>query len=246
MLFALHVGNNYAGTENELPDCELDARNMQKAFSTYCHAQKMLCDATRADILSAGRVMKAQLKPGDLWVITNSGHGTQDKVNGRTVEAIVCKNFELIYDYEMDHLIDYARAAGSLVWAISDSCFSGGMERRPHHPPAAARGRHMPIEHCKSHPANPPLDSKPLTDVVYFSGCKKNEVSYSTGHGGALTNAFLQAFAEQGVDTTFGQLFERIGGQHGLLPTHDWTQHPQCVAESRDLRKTVRKFVGAK
>jgi hypothetical protein len=253
-IHALHIGNNYRGTADELPSCELDAERLAKAFGPYCASQVVLTgrDATRNGILYAGRTIKSKLKRGDLWVITNSSHGTwENKTAGglaaggrrRRVEAVVCDGFELIYDFEMDELVDDERAAGSVVFAFSDSCFSGGLERALH----TRRKKTIPLHRAKPHAANPPQKDRPLPGVVFISGCRTKEESFDTGDGGAATNALLQAFREQGAGSSFARLYGRIAGNKGsLLPSDEWPQHPQLEGAAEDVARTFQSFVRKK
>lgn len=241
-IHGLFIGNNYEGTANALPDCHIDARNCVGTFEPYCDTAKLITgvQAGRTGILSAGHEIKTRLKPGDLWIITNSGHGTTDTINGRKVEAVVCDKFDLIYDFEFDHLLDDGRADETTIAVFSDSCFSGGLTR------GINQGvRTMPVDECRKHAAIPPAKESPLPGVIYFSGCSKGEFSYSTGKGGAMTIAVLKAFGERKDNTTFGQLFKRIAGKGGLLPTKDWPQHPQCSGSAADLKRTLKSFAKA-
>ncbi len=176
--------------------------------------------------------MKSLLRNGDHWIVSNSGHGTREFKNGRWVEAVVCHGGDLLYDFEMHELFDGERAPESLLTVFSDSCFSGGMARSF----SDRMVRSIGVQHCRSHVATP-IDL-PHLPKIFFSGSTAREESYSTGDGGALTNAILQALDEQGFATTYGKLFERVGGKkNGLLPTDDWPQRPQCLATDKRLLK---------
>jgi hypothetical protein len=250
-IHALHIGNNYRGTDYSLPDCELDARMMAADFGTLSlsHELQVGRQASRDGILRAGRAIKSRLAPGDCWVITNSGHGTREKKSGRWVEAIVCDGGELIYDFEFFNLIHDELPAGDkgvVVFAISDSCFSGGLEREW----SERIRRTIHIDRCKPHDAIPPRkrqSTSPLAADPYFSACATKEESYSTGKGGAMTLAVHKTMKEQKGLKSFAEMFQRIGGRpHGLLPTDEWPQHPQCEGSSQNMARTLKSFAHAK
>lgn len=240
-IHGLFIGNDYKGTDYELPDCELDARNVCAAFKPYCQSTVLLtgAKATRDGIHNAGRRIKAELKDDDGWLISNSSHGTVEWKGRKRVEAIVCHGGDLIYDFEMDELLDDERPKNSRVIVFSDSCFSGGMERafRTH------IRRTIGDEHCRSHKATPPAVKRPLPGVIYFSASRDNEESFSTGKGGAMTLAVLKAFYERRSNATFADLFKRIAGRGGLLPTDDYPQHPQCFGSQADLGRSLESFL---
>jgi hypothetical protein len=228
----LFIGNNYAGTPDERPDCELDAKRMHRALGPLCKTKTLLtgADATRNGVLFAGGEIKKHLGPGDLWIVYDSGHGTFERKAGRRVEAIVLHDFELVYDFEMDALIDEGRPASSRVFAFSDTCFSGGLERGKFRRPV----RSINLRKCKSHPANPPRRDRPLPGVAFVSACLSSETSFSTGHGGAATLAFLAALNKLGAGASFQKLFDLVGGPGGALPSEDYPQHPTLTGSSPD------------
>lgn len=240
MIHALYIASNYLDTANELPDCTADACNWQKLLKPWCGSSSSVLNtkATRAGILRAGRKWLDKLRPGDLGVLLFSGHGTRERMDGRYVEAIVCDDLELIYDFEMAGLLG-ERAKKTTLVVLSDSCHSGTMHRGN---PIA---RTIPLSRCRRHHAKGDGSPRALTNVIYFAGCAEDEYSYSTGQGGAMSLAMQKAFAERGEKTTFGWLYRRVAGKRpkGLLPTDEWPQTPQVHASAANLRRTLRSFV---
>jgi hypothetical protein len=73
-----------------------------------------------------------------------------------------------------------------------------------------------------------------------FTACEASEVAFSTGHGGAMTLAFLEAFAEREADTTLPALHKAIRQR---LPSIDWAQTPQFSCDSALRKRTLRSFM---
>ena len=151
---SLHIGLNavspaaYGGWSGELAACEFDAKNMAAiATSTVLLTRK----GTRAKSLPAMRKAAKQLKKGDLFFLTYSGHGGQvPDVTGEETD----KQDETwcLYDGQVidDELyFELSRfAAGVRVLVLSDSCHSGTVTRaRPRTPTGTGptgRSRMMP------------------------------------------------------------------------------------------------------
>ena len=82
---SLHIGLNrvdpsaYSGWAGQLTACEFDAQDMvvlarKQGFETH---QLLSSHATRASVISAIESAAAQLKKGDTYFLTYSGHGGQ-------------------------------------------------------------------------------------------------------------------------------------------------------------------------
>jgi len=137
---SLHLGLNavnpahYAGWSGKLSACEFDAKDMatlaksRKMQSTVLLTKK----ATRRTVLAAIRAAAKNLRSGDLFFLTYSGHGGQVKdVTGE--EADKLDETWCLYDGELidDELyLELSRfAAGVRVLVLSDSCHSGTVTR---------------------------------------------------------------------------------------------------------------------
>lgn len=233
----LAIASNYTGTINELPDCVLDSENVIKAFSPFCETAESITgkDATRDGIRSAVAEFIGSLKSNDLGLLYFSGHGTQDKVQGKKVEAIVCDGFELIYDFEMRVDLN-RRVDGSLLCALADSCYSGGLSRDFNR----AKARTMPVAQAVRHRIRFPVRTPKRPNAI-FEGCDTKELSYSTGTGGAMTNVLLKAFAERKDATTLPALYKRV---RKSLPSKQWPQTPQFVCDKVLEKRMLKSFTG--
>ena len=234
----LAIASNYTGESYALPDCELDAAAILAAFQPYCETAKGLIGprATREGITKAVRTLIGSLNSGDLGILYFSGHGTYETVKGKRVEAIVCHGGSLIYDFEKRQEFN-KRRAGSLIAAASDSCFSGGMLRAKWLP-----GKKRAVDISKLYPHKIDLPTKsPTKPNAEFSASDVKEVSYSTGHGGAWTLAFLKSLAASKFNTTLPALHKRI---RKLLPSDEWPQSPQLSIDASLAKRTLKSFAG--
>jgi hypothetical protein len=145
---ALVVGINnypklpYQSLKGALPDADDLAAVLEKAGVSDLVALPNE-RATRADFVANMDRLIATSKPGDLVIITYSGHGTQvpaysnwKDVDGRLAdEQIVLSGFafkgpaqhEAIVNYEMRAWLSRLDAKGVDAIVVWDSCFGGGM-----------------------------------------------------------------------------------------------------------------------
>lgn len=230
----LSIGCNYAGESCELPDCELDAELIAETFEPYVASGKLLIGkkASARGIVKAVKALLEKLKPKDLGLISFSGHGTRERKGAKYVEAIVANDLELIYEFELRDVLN-ARSGGILVM-LADCCHSGGLSRNPH------KVRTIPSTHCFTHQATPPRKAAPRPNAEYLA-CQAKEYAFSTGVGGAMTLAIVDAFGEHGARTSLQSLHRAIRTR---LPSPEWDQHPQFVCRDKSLAKrTIRSFV---
>jgi len=217
---SLHIGiNDYPGTGQDLNGCVNDAMHWKaelhkrgfdwqdvlldsKAF------KKAMCDAM-ADILVA-------TQPGDIAVITYSGHGTWvpdtdgDEADGRD-EALCPHDMdthgEIITDDYLYTLFSDCVKDGSKVVFISDSCHSGSVARYARsnpgpfaEDPAVVRktrfispsfhltGEGLKAAYKVEDKAVRPKASR--ESVLLMSGCKDTEYSYDAHFQGKPQGAF--------------------------------------------------------
>ena len=154
---SLHLGLNgvsasaYSGWDGPLAACEFDANDMARiAKSQGMKASVLLTKkATRAALLAGMRAAAKQLKDGDLFFLSYSGHGGQvpdvngDEPDGKD-ETWCLHDGQLIDDELYFELGKFA--AGVRILVLSDSCHSGTVTRElpPPPPPPGQRPKLMP------------------------------------------------------------------------------------------------------
>jgi hypothetical protein len=224
---SLHIGlncvdpNHYQGWEGTLKGCEKDARDMAAiARKQKFAAQVLLTAAATADAVKlAISIAAGQLKSGDIFLLTYSGHGGQvPDLNGDETEDQLDETWAL-YDRELvdDELFAlWGRfEAGVRVLMLSDSCHSGSVAREFLRGPMAAglpatnlpRPRAVPEEAGeRTYRANQALYDQIQADhpqgervsigasVVLISGCQDNQVSLDGDKNGLFTGALLKVW----------------------------------------------------
>lgn len=156
---SLHIGLNavspsaYGGWSGDLTACEFDAKDMAAIAKSQGMKPTVLLtkQGTRAKTLTAMRKAAKQLKKGDLFFLTYSGHGGQvPDVTGEETDKqdeTWCLFDGQLIDDEL--YLELSRfAAGVRILVFSDSCHSGTVTRaRPRTPVGAAptsRSKMMP------------------------------------------------------------------------------------------------------
>ncbi len=156
---SLHIGLNavspaaYGGWSGELAACEFDAKDMAAIAKSQGMRSTVLMtkQGTRANMLAAMRKAAKQLKKGDLFFLTYSGHGGQvPDVTGEETdkqdETWCLYDGQLIDDELYFELSRFA--AGVRILVFSDSCHSGTVTRArprtPADPGAIGRSKMMP------------------------------------------------------------------------------------------------------
>lgn len=159
---SLHIGLNrvnpadYSGWSGPLAACEFDARDMAGVATSQSMTPTVLLtkDATRAKTLAAIRAAAKQLKSGDLFFLSYSGHGGQvDDISGEEDDKL--DETWCLYDGQFvdDELyLELSRfAKGVRVLVLSDSCHSGTVTRAkpPATAPSGQRPKMMPPDIAK-------------------------------------------------------------------------------------------------
>jgi len=139
--FSLHIGlnavdkNNYAGWDGALNACEADAEDMQGIARSRHFETKLLktSHATRDSVRTAIKDAAKQLKTGDFFFLTYSGHGGQvPDLNGDELDKLdetwVLYDGQLIDDEIHQLWHDFAPGVRGLV--LSDSCHSGTVTKQ--------------------------------------------------------------------------------------------------------------------
>lgn len=225
------VGCNYRGETCELPDCELDASIVAGLFpKLLTFGREVIArNATRRGFLKVYEALKAKKRESDLAVISFSGHGTSDRINGKLVQGIVMNDLEVIYEWELRQMF---ADLGNVAFIV-DCCFSGGLLR------GRQKQRWVPISHCFRREVSVPsrLPAKPRYRLV---ACRAGETAASTGKGGALTLAVEQAFQTKRESSTLLGLGEAV---KKLLPTKECPQHPEVsYVDKAFAGRTLKSF----
>lgn len=198
---SLHIGLNavnpadYSGWGGPLAACEFDARDMAAVAKSQGMTPKVLLtkDATRAKALAAIRAAATQLKSGDIFFLSYSGHGGQvDDVSGEEDDKL--DETWCLYDGELidDELyLELSRfAKGVRVLVLSDSCHSGTVTRAM--PPPAIRGQRpkmMPPDIAKKVYA----DHKDFYDGLQRGVMKASKSAASLDPDSALAHVAVSA-----------------------------------------------------
>lgn len=199
---ALCIGLNYAGSPYELPDCHLDANNIQWRAALQQYDWVKYTDTCSADEFLAElvRLREASTKTGKT-LIMYSGHGTQwfSPRSGEPdlQEEGLClwngSDIEVFPDDDFRNLINKIKGT---VFVFLDCCFSGGMERDAS--PAARQRKFVPFDDSwrivRTKPSLSRAAAASGNKVYFMFASQESEVSWSTGQGGLFTNAFCEQY----------------------------------------------------
>lgn len=135
---ALCAGINAYGNGADLQGCLSDSRDWSDALSARGFVVRQLLDgeATRDAMLAAITELVKSLRRGDTGVVTYSGHGSQvpdlSGDEGDRMDECLCPADvfagNVITDDELAEIFQ-ARAPGSRLVFVSDSCHSGTVAR---------------------------------------------------------------------------------------------------------------------
>lgn len=236
----LHVGTNYTGTLSRLAGCVNDAHDVHALCRKYSDSSTKLT-ATKYDregMITAFRKARQRLQnPGDLLFVSISGHGARERHKNRWVEAIVCDDLELIYDYEFRaECLD--RPAGTFIIGLFDFCHS-----ELHRGIIRGAKRSIPINQCRHHKHRADTKPRALPNCGFIAGCEVNGYSYDgifNGRpNGALTYYTLQALRELPSGATFNRLFHKVGGRGGYLPSEEYPQQPTRMGSAKNFARAI-------
>ncbi len=213
--------NHYGGWTGELNACEADAEDM--ASLAKLEATTLLTqNATRERVIAELTKAAKQLKSGDFFLLTYSGHGGQLPDLNRD-EADAQDETWCLYDGEFvdDELYYYLSqfAKGVRVLVFSDSCHSGTVVKLAFYHGAAAmrtagtggstvKFRNMPPGAAlRTYRNNKPFydkilkssklknaDGKVKASVLLISGCQDNQLSADGDFNGLFTSNLLRVW----------------------------------------------------
>ena len=255
---SLHIGLNsvdpqqYEGWSGPLNACEADANDMTDlAESQGLTAAKLLTKkATRKAVLDGIADAAKNLKSGDFFFLTYSGHGGQaPDLNGDEPDRQ--DETWCLYDGQLidDELYSAwgAFAAGVRIFLLSDSCHSGSVSKAVHYAAKARSGpppvyRAMPDEVAlrvyQNHKGfyDPILKNRNLQEalgavkasVLLISGCQDNQLSLDGTFNGLFTGT-LKTVWNGG---TFGGSYRRFHTAIGSKMPPDQTPKLSLVGAS--------------
>ncbi|KQX50791.1 MULTISPECIES: caspase family protein [unclassified Streptomyces] len=234
---ALHVGLNrvdparYEGWDGTLVACENDAHDMARLARTAGFETTTLLtrDGTVANVTGVLAEAAARLVPGDIMLLTYSGHGGQvPDAPGPDREPDALDETLVFYDRQF--LDDEVQAAFRAfaddvrIVALFDCCHSGSGIELPGG--AEAEGRFMPeprqrqlydrdraffTELRRSLAEDAPAGAAG-PDALLVSGCQDNQVAADGDVNGAFTEALLKVWdsgAFQGGYRDFHRAIQR-------------------------------------
>jgi hypothetical protein len=221
---SLHVGLNridpgHYGVDGALAGCESDAHAMEAIAAARGFETTMLLtqQATAAAVTDQITDAAAKLRPGDLFLITYSGHGAQvpdlnrDESDGKDETWALYDR--MLVDDELYAL--WGRFAQAVrIAVVSDSCHSGSVTRDIFFEdvaaaaPADARFKMLPREAERQTYANHRdlydgiQEACPQGDrvgvgaaVILLSGCLDNQRSLDGDKNGLYTQHLLEVWA---------------------------------------------------
>jgi hypothetical protein len=243
---SVHIGLNlvdpqhYGGSwDGKLDDCENDCNDMQRiaelqGFET--HSLKS-SEATRAAVTESVRSAARELRSGDFFLLTYSGHGgTIPDVDGDEEDRI--DETWCLYDGQLlDDELNILWAefdAGVRLLVVSDSCHSGTMLRdldfrtagkvvQPDEVFERTRAMPRPIARATARKnrefyANlqrqlPHPRPEIKATVRLLSGCQEDELSWEGRGNGRFTAALKETFADGRFDGDYRAFHQAIEKQ---------------------------------
>jgi hypothetical protein len=265
---SLHIGLNrvdpahYGGWDGALTACEYDANDMEAlAKARHFKRQKLLtAQATSTSVIRAIRKAATQLRSGDIFFLSYSGHGGQvpDKNHeepDRQDETWVLYDRELVDD-ELWALWGQFRAGVRIVM-LSDSCHSGTMARelpvflranagmsmprnRLMPPPVAARTYQLHKALYDGIQQKHPAGEKALVraSVILISGCQDNQLSLDGNRNGLFTEKLRKVWKKGKFFGTHKRFRDKIAA---LMPSSQ-TPNYYVVGAANPAFETQKPF----
>lgn len=251
---SLHIGLNkvspdaYGGWDGPLNACEADAEDLFAIAKAQGFEGKTLltAKATRAAVLAELDAAASKSKAGDLFLFTNSSHGSQvvdkNRDEADRLDETVCLFDGQLIDDEL-FAVWSKFAPGVRVVVLSDSCHSGsvvrlrlggsplvsaraGAEPRPRCMPPELIGRAYRAQRAlyDGLQAEPPKTEQDIqASVLLISGCQDPQLSMDGPFNGAFTGALLRVWNDGAFDGSYRKLHREIQRQ---LPI---TQQPNLM-----------------
>lgn len=231
---SLHIGLNvvdpaaYGGWNGQLRACVFDAEDMAGVASAQGMAPSLLLDsqATAQSVLTSIQAAALELQPGDLFLLTYSGHGGQvndPREDDGQSETWCLYDRQLIDDEIYAALCRFREKVRVVVF--SDSCHSGTVVRGFFNTSAPDnRAMPGPVADADAHERadqytaiQTDIGDRDLLDamratVLLISGCQDNQVSLDGTQNGAFTEQLLVVLADGAAGTrmTYRGLRRRV------------------------------------
>lgn len=255
---SLHIGLNsvdpqrYEGWSGPLNACEADANDMADLAQagSFSFTKLLTRQATREAVLNGIGDAAKNLKSGDIFFLTYSGHGGQaPDLNNEEPDGM--DETWCLYDGQLidDELYSSwgAFASGVRIFLLSDSCHSGTVSKAIHYREKSRSGlppvyRAMPDEVALRVYQNnksfydPILKNRNLSEalsavkasVLLISGCQDNQLSLDGTFNGLFTGT-LKTVWNGG---TFGGSYRRFHTAIGSKMPPDQTPKLSLVGAS--------------
>ncbi len=231
---SLHIGLNrvdpahYAGWAGILAGCINDAKDMQAIAKTKGFGTSTLIDAkaTAAAVTKAIADVAKQLKAGDIFFITYSGHGgqvpdTNHEEKDRMDETWCLFDRELVDDEQYTLWKKFKKGVRIIV--LSDSCHSGTVARAVRPGADARRGRGMPRPvaervyklHKKLYDdiqkKNTGSEKARVTaGLILISGCQDNQTSADGSGNGLFTEMLKKVYRKGAFSGNYKRLRDEV------------------------------------
>lgn len=245
--------------DGKLEACENDARSMAELATQLgfdVQAPLLTTAAQAAAVASSIGTAATELSPGDMFLLTYSGHGGQvsstnhdDDPEEDNLDETWCLYDRQLLDDELFVLFSEFRPGVRIV-VLSDSCHSGTVTRAD--PPEADSippAKQMPkrvaevteIVNASLYDAIqrgvPPKRLASLAaTVVLLSGCQDSEFSRDGPVNGAFTDALLGAWSDPRARRSMRHLQCAIAD---LIPD-EYNQHPNLAIFSFDVAPPLK------
>lgn len=252
--------NNYPGTSNDLRGCVNDAKDWSSLLNKQYGFDVTLMLDDQATVGNVSKTLKrviSQLKDGDCFVFTFSGHGTSVRDNNSDEEdgkdEAICLYNGLMIDDKLRSVLD-SIPNGVKTTFISDSCHSGTVSRAFQFTMTEnkVRVRYMPP---KKDSEIMELSALPLKtrmfkgaknvqqeemNEVLITGCLPHEYSYDayiSGKSQGALSAAAKKIIRDNPETTYNDFYAKLKKE---LPSSRYPQTPQL--EGSSLNRSQRMF----
>jgi hypothetical protein len=248
---SLHIGLNsvswchYGGWSGKLNACEADAEDLFALATSLSYQASILKTrkATRQAVIDGIRTAAQACEPGDIFMLTYSGHGgqvpdTNHDEDDQVDETWVLYDGELIDDELYELWADFQ--AGVRVLVLSDSCHSGTVIRAvdekdpalrrfdgvryrfmPHNVAVRTYRRHQKFYQSLSD-ALPATPTPVQAAVLLISGCQDIEFSMDGDENGLFTGTLLDVWDHGVFQGDYADFHQAI---LNAIPDY-YNQHP--------------------